>query len=238
MLAIRMIVAVLKETRKRKKKKRKRGQWKEKWNKNPAKKEKRGKIDTRVYMNLRVLYTHLAATYFGSEISCFQGLLLRRLELLSVLDRGHPETYLVHVIMTLSFITIALDERRCTEVFQTGSGTGQGLPSALGTSTRVLQKIVQSFFFSMLASLSPPGRWKFLRWKIIFVPWENYIRSKVQSILVDNLEYSTIDCVRPTHLPEPRTPRIYIRKRKFNRSWNWLLFSQYLSNLYNLYLYL
>lgn len=147
MLAIRMIVAVLKETRKRKKKKRKRGQWKEKWNKNPAKKEKRGKIDTRVYMNLRVLYTHLAATYFGSEISCFQGLLLRRLELLSVLDRGHPETYLVHVIMTLSFITIALDERRCTEVFQTGSGTGQGLPSALGTSTRVLQKIVQSFFF-------------------------------------------------------------------------------------------
>lgn len=98
-------------------------------------------------MNLRVLYTHLAATYFGSEIACFQGLLLRRLELLSVLDSGHPETDLVHVIMTLSFITIALDERRCTEVFETGSGTGQGLSSALGTSARVLQKIIQRFFF-------------------------------------------------------------------------------------------
>lgn len=97
-------------------------------------------------MNLRVLYTHLAATYFGSEISCFQGLLLGRLELLSVFDGGHPETDLVHIIMTLSFITIALDERRCTEVFQTGSGTGQGLPSSLGTSTRMLQN--PTFFFS------------------------------------------------------------------------------------------
>ena len=185
-------------------------------------------------MNLRVLYTHLAATYFGSEISCFQGLLLGRLELLSVFDGGHPETDLVHVIMTLSFITIALDERRCTEVFQTGSGTGQGLPSSLGTSTRMLQNPT-FFFFSIFVSLSSPGRWKFLENIIMFVPWENCIRSKDQSILVDNLEYSTIDCVRPTHLPEPRTPRICIRRKgKFNLSWDWL----FLSNLYNLYLYL
>lgn len=109
-------------------------------------------------MNLRVLYTHLAATYFGSEISCFQGLLLGRLELLSVFDGGHPETDLVHIIMTLSFITIALDERRCTKVFQTGSGTGQGLPSSLGTSTRMLQNPTFFFFFlSILASLSSLG---------------------------------------------------------------------------------
>lgn len=185
-------------------------------------------------MNLRVLYTHLAATYFGSEISCFQGLLLGRLELLSVFDGGHPETDLVHVIMTLSFITIALDERRCTEVFQTGSGTGQGLPSSLGTSTRMLQN--PTFFFSpSLSHFLHQNDENFYENIIMFVPWENCIRSKDQSILVDNLEYSTIDCVRPTHLPEPRTPRICVRRKgKFNRSWDWL----FLSNLYNLYLYL
>lgn len=151
-----MIVAVLKETRKKKKKEKR--AVKRKMEKKPGEKRKESENrHARVYMNLRVLYTHLAATYFGSEIACFQGLLLRRLELLSILDGGHPETDLVHVIMALSFITIALDERRCTEIFQTGAGTGQGLSSSLGTSTRVLQKTIQRFF-PMLASLSSSGR--------------------------------------------------------------------------------
>lgn len=88
-------------------------------------------------MDLRVLYTHLAATYSGPEIACLQGLFLRPLELKPVLYRRHPKADLVRVIMAVFFVTF--DKWRCTEIFQTGSGTGQGLSSTLGTGTRMLK---------------------------------------------------------------------------------------------------
>lgn len=91
-------------------------------------------------MGLRVLYTHLAATYSGPEVARLQGLFLGPLELLPVLDGGHPKAELVRVVMAVSFSAVALDERRRSEVLQTGSRAGQGLSTALGAGTRVLQR--------------------------------------------------------------------------------------------------
>lgn len=93
----------------------------------------------RASVGLRVLYTHLTATYSGPEVSWLQGLLLRPLELLSVLDSGHPKAELVRVVMAVSFGAVALDERRRAEVLQTRSRTGQRLPAALRTGTGVLR---------------------------------------------------------------------------------------------------
>ena len=89
-------------------------------------------------VDLRVLYTHFAATYYGPEVACLQGLFLRPLELAPVLDHRHPKADLVRVIMAVFFVTF--DERRRPEVLQTGPGTGQRLASALCTGARVLPR--------------------------------------------------------------------------------------------------
>lgn len=114
----------------RKEGRKKRGDWK-------GKREHRTHAGLLLVGFLRVLYTHFAATYYGPEVACLQGLFLRPLELAPVLDHRHPKADLVRVVMAVFFV--AFDERRRPEVFQTGSGTGQWLPTTLSTSARVLR---------------------------------------------------------------------------------------------------
>lgn len=89
---------------------------------------------------LRVLYTNLAATYSGSKIARLQGLFFGTPELLAVLYGYHPEAVLIRIVMAVSFGAVALDKRCGAEVLQAGTGTRQGLATALGTCAGVLKR--------------------------------------------------------------------------------------------------
>lgn len=219
----------------KKRKKRKGGQWKEKWGeKIRGKKKKGGRIDTRVWHEFTCsLYT------LGSDLFWIWDFLLSR-----------SVARALGTVVCLRWWPSRNWSRSCNNdtvlYYHCTRWTALhgSLPDRIRNWTRIaLLPGHQHPYAAKSNVFLSPSLSHFLHQNdenfyeniIMFVPWENCIRSKDQSILVDNLEYSTIDCVRPTHLPEPRTPRICVRRKgKFNRSWDWL----FLSNLYNLYLYL
>lgn len=88
--------------------------------------------------SLRVLQADLATRYSLAKRARLQGLLLRLLELIAVLDRRQPEAELVRVVVAVTLGAVALDERSRPEVFQARARTRERLTTALRTSSGVL----------------------------------------------------------------------------------------------------
>jgi hypothetical protein len=89
---------------------------------------------------LRVLDAHLAPTDPISNVTGFERLLLRFLELLVRLDRGQPEAEGVGEVVAGALGAVALDERRRAEVFEAGAGADEGLAAAFGPVGGVLDE--------------------------------------------------------------------------------------------------
>lgn len=85
-------------------------------------------------------YAHLAPTDVETAGVLLQRLPLRAAELFVGVDDGQPETQLVGEVMARAPRPVALNERRCPEIFQARARTGQRLTAALGASGRVLHR--------------------------------------------------------------------------------------------------
>lgn len=105
---------------------------------------------------LRIFHANFAATHTWAQITGLKGLLFWFSELIIILDRSHPETELVCVIVTVSFGTVTLDERSCAEIFQTRARTWQRLATSFWTSSSMLKtqnSINFTFIFNRLFEL-------------------------------------------------------------------------------------
>lgn len=87
---------------------------------------------------LRVFDTDLTTADPCSQAAGLQCLALRDLELVRIFNGGQPEAELISKIVTSSTSTVALYERRRSEVFQAGTRTCQRLTTSFGTSGSVL----------------------------------------------------------------------------------------------------
>lgn len=89
---------------------------------------------------LQDLAADLAAADFGALLASLQGLLVRRIdELLVEIHGGEPEAVLVGKVVAGALGSVALDERRRTEILQAGARRHQGLTATLCAGGRVLQ---------------------------------------------------------------------------------------------------
>lgn len=83
----------------------------------------------------------MAAADFGAFLASLQGLLRRRIyKLLAGVHSGEPEAVLVGEVVAGALGPVALNEWRCTEILQTGTGRDQGLTAALSAGGCVLQR--------------------------------------------------------------------------------------------------
>lgn len=88
----------------------------------------------------------MAAAHFGALLPSLQGLLRWRIDkLLAGIHSGEPEAVLVSEVVAGALAPVALDERRRTEILQTGARRHQRLTAALGTGRRVLRRRVIIF---------------------------------------------------------------------------------------------
>lgn len=86
------------------------------------------------------LQTHRAATDLASVAARLERLLTRHVELVVLVDDGHPVTELVGVVHAVAVRSRAFDEWRGAEVFQTRAGTGQRLTTALRAAAQMLRE--------------------------------------------------------------------------------------------------
>lgn len=93
-----------------------------------------------------VAHTHLAATDLLTEVARLQRLRYRFAELLLTVDRRQPEAERRRVIIARSS-SVALDERRRTELFQARTGRVQRLSRAISACTSVLSDQITRYGF-------------------------------------------------------------------------------------------
>lgn len=89
---------------------------------------------------LGVLHTNRTPGYARAQIAGLDSLLLGPLELFMLLERDHPETGHGLVEVAVSLGAVALNERRSTEVLQTGARRLQRLSATAVTHSRVLKR--------------------------------------------------------------------------------------------------
>lgn len=88
---------------------------------------------------LGILHTNSTPGYASTYLAGLNGLLLRPLELLILIDLGHPETGHGLVEVAVSLGSIALNERRGTEVLQAGARRLKSLSATAVTHSRMLK---------------------------------------------------------------------------------------------------
>lgn len=90
---------------------------------------------------LQELAADLAAADFGAFLASLQGLLRRRIDKLLVgVHGGEPEAVLIGEVVAGALGPVALNEWRCAEILQTGTGRHEGLTAALSAGCCVLQR--------------------------------------------------------------------------------------------------